>query len=185
MPAVKSDKMTIDAFLAWCETQEERYELVDGVPQMMTGARKAHDRIMRRALRRLEDRLEGGPCEPFSDDIAVEIGSTNVLRPDVVVDCGDRDGSRLTADKPVLVIEVLSKSTRSTDLLRKSIQYKTVPTLRYLLFLETEQVAGAFFSRNDDGHWSDMWLVGRDTPIDMPEINVSLTLGDFYEADTP
>lgn len=185
MPAVKSQKMTIDEFLVWCETQEERYELIDGVPRMMTGARKAHDRIMRRALRRLEDQLEGGPCEPFSDDIAVEIGASSVLRPDVVVGCGDRDGSRLTADMPVLVIEVLSKSTRSIDLLRKSIEYKSVPTLRYLLFLEMELVTGAFYACGDDGHWSDMWLVGRDTVIEMPEINVSLTLGDFYEADTP
>lgn len=184
MTALKSDPMTIEAFLDWCETQEDRYELVDGVPRMMTGARKVHDRIMRRALRQLEDRLAGTPCEPFSDDLAVRVGEKSLLRPDVVVDCGDPDGDLFVADKPTLIIEVLSKSTRSTDLLRKSIEYKSISSLQFMLFLETDQVAGAFFRRDQDGHWIDMWLIGRDTPISMPEINVSLTLGDFYEAET-
>ena len=35
-----------DEFLLWCLDQEDRYELVNGVPvKMMAGASRAHDRV--------------------------------------------------------------------------------------------------------------------------------------------
>lgn len=185
MPAVKSQKMTIDEFLVWCETQEERYELVDGVPQMMTGARRAHDRVVVRAIMALGARLRGGPCEPHTADIAVTSPFGNVRRPDVMVDCERGDPDDLKARAPVLIIEVLSKSTRNYDLLRKTAEYRAIPSLRYILHVEPDDIAAIFHVRQDDGRWLDTPLVGRDTLIEMPEINVSLTLGDFYEAETP
>lgn len=181
MTALKSDKMTVDEFLEWCLTQEERYELVDGLPQMMTGARKAHDRAMRRGLLALSAKLRGGPCEAFSDDIAVIIPGGQTRRADVVVDCGPSNDDDMRASKPVLVIEVLSPSTRSYDLLRKTAEYKTVPSLRYILHIEPDEVMAIFHERLTDGHWTETPLIGRDTEIHMPEINVSLTLGEFYE----
>src|ERR1019366_1813605 len=99
MTAIKSDRMSPDEFVEWCLTQEERYELVDGVPKMMTGARKAHDRIVRRAMFVLTGRLLGGSCEPFSKDVAVYIPNGQVRRADVVVDCGEYDADDLRATK--------------------------------------------------------------------------------------
>jgi Uma2 family endonuclease len=181
MTALKSDKMTVDEFLEWCLTQEERYELVDGVPQMMTGARRLHDRVVRRALIALDGRLRGGPCEPFTDDIALITPKGQVRRADVLVDCGPMEDDDLRARSPVLVIEVLSKSTRQMDLLRKTAEYKTVPSMRYILLLDPDEVAAIFHVRQADGRWEDTPIIGRDTDIHMPEINVSLTLGEFYE----
>lgn len=181
MTAFNTKRMTPDEFLEWSLTQEERYELVDGVPQVMTGARKAHDRVMRRALLALSGKLRSGPCEPFSDDIAVLIPNGQLRRADVVVDCGPSDGDDLSARAPVLVIEVLSKSTRQMDLLRKTAEYKTIPSMRYIMLLDPDEVVAIFHVRQADGHWEETPLIGRETEIAMPEINVSLTLGDFYE----
>ncbi len=181
MTAIKTAAMTQDEFVVWCLSQDERYELVDGVPQMMTGARKAHDRVVRRAMFLLARQLSGGPCEPFSDDIAVFIPNGQVRRADVVVDCGQYDGDDLHAAKPTLVVEVLSRSTRQMDLLRKTAEYKTIPSMHYILLLDPDEVVAIFHHRLTDEHWTESPLIGRDTEIPMPEINVSLTLGDFYE----
>jgi Uma2 family endonuclease len=183
MTALKSDPMTVEAFLDWCETQEDRYELVDGVPQMMTGARRAHDRVVVNAIMALGARLRGGPCEPHTADIAVTSPFGNVRRPDVTVDCERGGPDDLKARAPVLIIEVLSKSTRTYDLLRKTAEYHAIPSLRYILHIEPDDIAAIFHVRQPDGRWLDTPVIGRDTPIPMPEINVNLTLGDFYEAE--
>ncbi|WP_197311011.1 Uma2 family endonuclease [Methylobrevis albus] len=181
MAELKSEPMSAEAFLAWCLDREERYELVDGLPRMMTGARRAHDRVVLNALIAFGGLLRGSPCEPGSADIAVRIPNGNVRRPDVSIDCGDKDGSLLEATRPVAIVEVLSPSTRQTDLIRKLGEYQTLPSLCYLLFLEPEEVSAVFWHRVPGGTWTYLSLIGRDTDIAMPEVGVTLPLGAFYE----
>jgi Uma2 family endonuclease len=42
--------MTIEEFLAWQMDQEDRYELVDGQPVAIAGAKLRHDRMTGSAL---------------------------------------------------------------------------------------------------------------------------------------
>jgi Uma2 family endonuclease len=184
MTALKIDRMTADEFLAWATTQEGKYELVDGIPRMMVGARKAHDRVVRRALAGLASKLAGSPCEPFSDDLAVHISSIIVRRPDVMVDCGDPSDDLLKADKPVLVIQALSPLTRLIDLLVKTIEYKTVPSLRHILIIDPDEVIAIHHYRHDAGPWQDATLIGRETVIPLTGLGIELTLGEFYEAES-
>jgi Uma2 family endonuclease len=195
MTALKSEKMTVDEFLEWCLTQEERYELVDGVPRLkwsdrapegddphlMTGARRVHDDIVVNGIVALRTKLTGGPCKPHTSDLAITVPAGGVRRPDILVDCEPGSPNDLDASKPVLVVEVLSRSTRNFDLLRKTAEYRTIPSLRYILHIDPDEIAAIFHVRQPDGRWEDAPLIGRDTEISMPEINVSLTLGDFYE----
>ena len=116
--------MTAEAFLDWCLGQEGRWELVDGVPVAMAGARRGHDLIVVNALTSLRPALRGGPCQPFTGDFAVRIPNGNIRRPDVGVDCGPVDLNGLTATDPRLVIEVLSPSTRTFDAIGRLREYR-------------------------------------------------------------
>src|SRR5262249_35842572 len=55
----KPSPLSIDAFRAWTETRpdEERWELIDGVPMMMTPPTKAHQRVASNLERLLNDAL--------------------------------------------------------------------------------------------------------------------------------
>jgi hypothetical protein len=53
--------MSVDEFLAWAQTQEWRYELVDGVPVAMDRAKRRHDRIVLNTLCELGSQLRGKP----------------------------------------------------------------------------------------------------------------------------
>ncbi|WP_077356471.1 Uma2 family endonuclease [Brevundimonas sp. LM2] len=79
--------MTPDAFLDWCQSQEDRWELVDGMPRMMTGATRRHDRIVVNLIADLHSKLRGKPCQPNTADVAALMLHGNVRRPDVTVDC--------------------------------------------------------------------------------------------------
>lgn len=184
MAELKIERMSWDAFLAWTPPDGGCYELVDGVPRAMTGARVKHDRVVRRTLRALEDRLAGGPCEPFTDDIAVVIPNGNVRRPDVTVDCGRIDPEEQSAAAPVLVVEVLSRSTMDYDLLIKILDYKSHPTIRYILFLKPDDYAGILHARAEGGPWADHSLIGPETLVDLPGLGLAIPLADLYPPRT-
>ncbi len=100
-PAVKP--WTVDQFFAWQARQTERYELVSGVPvRMMAGAGNVHDDIVVNLLAELRGQLRGSGCRPFTDDGSLETLPGQIRRPDVGVDCGQRDPDGMKAGMGVL-----------------------------------------------------------------------------------
>src|SRR6202041_1457742 len=106
-------RWTVDEFFDWQARQPERYELVDGFPiRMMAGARNVHDDIVVNLLAELRTQLRGSGCRPFTGDGSIETIPGQIRRPDVGVDCGQRDPAGLKAALPRMVAEVLSPTTR-------------------------------------------------------------------------
>lgn len=172
--------VAMNEFFRWLEKQDERYELVDGQPMMMAGASIRHDDIVMNAGRVLGNQLLDKPCRPRSADIAVAIPAGNIRYPDLTVDCGSPDGSERIADKPTLVIEVASKSTKDFDEVDKLEEYKSVPSMQYILLVAADSPRVRFFYRDEDKHWESRPIIGMESKIDMPLIGVSILLSDVY-----
>src|SRR5215208_2313580 len=68
MSELQLHRMTPEEFFAWQAKQDKLYELVDGLPvlplKMMTGASRAHDRVVVNIIRELANQLRGGPYQP-------------------------------------------------------------------------------------------------------------------------
>lgn len=176
--------MTVEEFFAWQLDQEERYELVDGIPvplRGMTGASNAHDGIVVNIIASLHDQLRGGPCRVATADTAVRTAIRGVRRPDVTVECTPIDPASYEARAPKLLVEVLSPSTRRIDELRKPEEYKRLPTTAAILFIEPRQAQALLLARQSDGTWLDTPFQGLDALILLPEIGASLALRDVYE----
>ena len=175
--------LTVDAFFAWQERQDELYEFVDGrlAPRSMTGATRRHDRIVINAIRAFGMKLAGGPCHPSTADIAVRTRPGRVRRPDLTIDCGPFEPSSLTAHSPVLVLEVLSPSTERTDTIVKVDEYKNLETLRHILIAEPDAAHVLHYWRTDTGPWADLDHIGFETTIDLPALACDLTLAELYE----
>ncbi len=180
--------MSPEEFFAWAEHQEERYELVDGAPVlkfdngpgMMAGASAAHDQIVVNLISGLRNRLRGGPCRVKSADQATRTARGNLRMPDVTVDCGRYVPASFESTAPAVVFEVLSPSTRRTDLLRKVDEYQNVPSLRHFVILEPGRVCAMVWSRGADG-WSSQMVerIAEDMPL--PAVGVALPMAEVYE----
>jgi len=79
-------RMSAEEFLDWSLRQSARYELVDGVPVAMAGAKRRHDHIVMNLHGILFNQLRGHRCRPFSTDTAVRIPAGNIRRPDAGID---------------------------------------------------------------------------------------------------
>lgn len=173
-------KMTADEFLAWNEGQEGRYELIDGVPVAMAGARRRHDRVVVNVLTALGAHLGVGQCHPFSSDTAVRISNYQIRYPDAGVDCGTFHDEKLEADEPRLVVEVLSDTTRAFDLLEKLEEYKSVPALRDIVLVDTDEPKVFHWTRQPGASWERRILEVPEAVVELPELDFVLPFGVLY-----
>ncbi len=173
-------RMTEAEFLAASEGQDGRWELVDGVVTMMVGVRRRHDRIAVNVVALLGDQLAGRTCEPFTSDTFIRIPGGNYRIPDAGVDCGEPDADDRWAAEPRLVIEILSPSTRTFDMFGKLDEYKSVPSITYILLIDPEAPQVTLWTRAGSGGWGHATIAGLDRVIDLPAVDVTLPLADLY-----
>lgn len=195
--AQKQRKWTVEEFLTWHEGQEERYELVGGIPvlkrspvplasegqsgpTMMTGASRRHNKISGNLLRRVSEQLDSTGCDAFANDAAVRTAPDQIRYPDLVVDCGTRLDDGYIFEHPKLVAEILSPSTRSFDLAGKITEYWRIDTLAYILVVDPEQQRAQLHMRQHGGTPTLHLFAGSDDLIDLPDISVTLRLGDLF-----
>ena len=174
------ERMAIEDFLVWAETREERFELVDGVPQMMAGAKRRHDRIVASATRLIGNQLVGRACEPFTADTAVVSPNGNVRLPDAGVDCGQAGDEERAAREPVFVIEVLSPSTRDSDLHGKLEEYKSIPSMLAIALVDADRPCATLWSRGAGGIWDAETVSGEAAVLRIPSIGVELPFAELY-----
>ena len=192
MPALDLDhrpRMSPEEFLAWQRRQDKLYELVDGRPKlplkMMTGASVCHDTVTGNVFANLHNQLRGKPCRPHTDDIAIRMPAGNIRRPDVLVDCGTPDPRDLVAAEPVLVVEVLSPSTVSMDRIHKLDEYKTVPSLKAILLIDTEAPQVTLYAREaGKDTWAREIVEGLEARLALPGLEAMLALDEIYEGVT-
>jgi Uma2 family endonuclease len=109
------DRLSVAAFRAWCATrpEEERWELIDGVPVMMTPPTLAHQRIASNLETLLNAALEAAqlPLEAFQR-AGVNLAGTNSYDPEPDVAVIDRplDSDQRYSDRFYLAAEVVSRS---------------------------------------------------------------------------
>lgn len=169
--------MTLEAFLEWERRQELRYEF-NGVNAIaMTGGTFAHSEIATNIVDALRRRLRGGRCRAIRGDLKV-IAKGHVRYPDAAVTCSPIANDSDIVPDPVVVFEVLSRSTASVDRIIKNAEYEATPTIRHYVMLEQNAVAATVFSR-ESADWRGR-VVGADAVLAFPELGIDVPLREFY-----
>lgn len=183
VPHPKAPWMSREEFRRWAEAQPRgRFERVAGEVVAMAPERVAHNRVKQRAWRALDAavRAAGLPCEALGDGITVEIGEDYDYEPDAVVNCGEPlPDDAVTAPNPVVVVEVLSPSTRSVDTGAKLADYFRVPSVRHYLILRTRDRRVIHHRRSGDGESIETRVVA-DGVIRLNPPGIEVAIADFY-----
>jgi len=109
-----------------------KHEYLGGAIHAMAGATNGHNEIAMNALGVLYGSLRGKPCRPYNSDTKIRLelsGHTRFYYPDAMVVCHPNPRSDSFQDHPVVVIEVLSESTRRIDLGEKCDAYLKIPSI--------------------------------------------------------
>ena len=178
MTEVARQLITAEKYLEITGEDEGRYELIEGVIYAMAPIRTYHSLITSKLNKRLLIHLDGTPCQVYNDPMEVKIDDLSVYAPDVMVDCSDTQENTLYREKPILIVEVLSPSTRRHDKAIKLKKYLTIPTLQEYVLIEQEYVDVEVL-RRDNGWQPEHYFLGDD--VTFTSIDLTLPVEDVYE----
>lgn len=169
--------MTEEEYLKSEPISEVKREYIDGRVYAMAGASNNHARITANILGEFRNHMKGKPCEAFMADTKVKSGQ-NYFYPDVVVDCSNPSGNDSFANAPVIIVEVLSRSTRKMDTTEKLVRYLNIPTLQEYVLVEPDIVSVQVLRRITD--WRpEYYYLGDSVAFD--SIELTLTVEEIYD----
>jgi Uma2 family endonuclease len=177
VPELLGISMTEEEYLRTEPDSEVRREYIDGRAYAMGGASFNHNIISTNILTKCTNHLKGTPCRTFMADMSLHFGKTYVY-PDVLVDCSKIEGKSRFAQAPILIVEVLSKSTRRHDLTKKLIQYINIPTLKEYVLIEQDIVSVQVLRKSND--WKIEYHFLGDL-VRFESIDLSLMVEEIYD----
>lgn len=164
---------------------EMRHEYINGEIVPMTGGTPNHNRIIRNLCTALTIGVRGQTYEVFVADQRLWIPDTQIYTyPDVMVVAGElayQVGRRDTLTNPLLIIEVLSASTRSYDRGDKFAAYRTIPTLAEYLLVDQYSYQVEHYAKTGAKQWLLQVYDEPETTLQLTTLEVAIALTDIYD----
>ena len=178
--SARHHRHSLDAYFAVERMSPARHEFAEGQIYVMAGGTPRHDWLESRMVQTLGARLGDGPCFVMTSNRRIATADDLYTYADASVFCGEMTiGADQTATNPVVLVEVLSDSTRDYDRGEKLARYQTIPSLRHVLLVEQQRVDMELWSRTVDG-WTRQVVTELDGVVDLPAIGVRLSPRELY-----
>lgn len=180
------DPLSESEFVLGEPMAEYRSEYADGRAWAMSGGTYSHAKIASNLSRVLGNKLEGKDCEEVCGDVLIFVESCRSYRyPDLFVVCGEPkfewEGEQAVTN-PVLVVEVLSKSTEFIDRNDKFFEYFSIPSVREYLLVSQEDFHVESFQKIGQGEWKMCAYRGLESELYLASLDISLDMRVVYHA---
>ncbi len=184
-PAQKKPRFFTPAeYLEFERESEFRHEYLDGEIYEMAGATKRHNRISTNIIRLLDNQMLERDCNVYGSDMRVKISETEKYTyPDVVAICGEEfyeDETEDTLLNPMLIVEVLSKSTEGYDRGGKFEYYQTIESFNEYVLISQEPFRVEQFVRKERNVWTYFEFRQPSDVVKLHSVSCEISLGDIY-----
>lgn len=173
---LKTQQFSIEDYLAYEQTADCKHEYINGDIYAMAGASKNHQSITDNVLGEIRQHLKNTPCRPFGSDVKIKAGN-DFFYPDVMVVCEDKTNNPYYTESPLLVVEVLSKSTRRNDETIKRNAYQAIPSVMEYVLIEQDFV-DVEICRRSSGWVSNHYFLGDEVWLE--SIELTLPVSEIY-----
>ncbi|MCL2322873.1 MAG: Uma2 family endonuclease [Oscillospiraceae bacterium] len=170
--------------------KDERWEILDGVPYMLSAPLWEHQAISSKIVSQLDRQLEGSPCLVFAAPFDLKLTNKNerdedistVVQPDILVIC-DKPGLKGTGYKgvPEFVIEILSDSTARYDMIKKLGKYEKLGIKEYWII--DPEIKRVFVFVLNNGIYGKPDFYFEDDKIKLKTLeNIEVDLGPVFNS---
>jgi Uma2 family endonuclease len=178
---------TLQEYLSREARESEKHEFYNGKIVKMPGGTHTHSEIAANMVTALKIGIRQivSKFRVYSSDLKIYIEKANTsVYPDVLVICEEPQFWQTRKDiivNPLLVVEVLSPSTRTFDRMGKFELYKMLPSFQeYVLINADEPFVETRFQEA-----TDLWRMRKETDmqknITLHSIGVTISMSDIYE----
>jgi Uma2 family endonuclease len=168
--------MSFEQYLLLVRNSDQRYEYWDGEVRLMAGGSSNHATITLNFAVALDQALSDDALyHPYVADKLVRVAPTKTVIPDIVVSCDNADqGESQIIDSPVLVVEVLSRSTEVTDRFVKLALYQAKESIQEIVFISQVIQRVEAFSRSTRGWLYQQYGTGQSFLLGSLDIKVEV-----------
>jgi Uma2 family endonuclease len=180
----KIQEMSVEEYLASEERASVRHEYIDGRVFAMSGVTKRHNVIAGNLFSILRNHVRGSRCRAYVSDVKARVQATNSFYyPDLMVSCEKYDEKSVYSDCPVLLVEVLSRSSAMIDRREKVLAYRQIEALQEYLIVHQTKKKVELHRKNDRGNWEIVEFVeGAEPQLDsIPVGPLRFPLESIYE----
>jgi len=188
-----NSKITEEQYLQGELVAEFKHEFIDGEAYAMAGASETHNLLSLNMASELRNQLKGTPCRTFIADMKVKVAN-DFFYPDVMVVCqqdiamdgvyaASQSGTGAANDfdyykqSPVIIVEILSKSTRKFDKNAKRLKYQNISTLEEYVLIDQSIAEIEVFKKKE--HWQAFYYYLGDA-ITFESLGVTVLVEDIY-----
>lgn len=184
MASIVTRRVTPEEYLELERAAEFRHEYRDGEIVAMSGASRWHVRIVSNLVAELGTQFRETACNVYPIDLRVSADASRLFTyPDVIITCGEEkflDKHFETLLNPVVLIEVLSPSTKSYDRGEKFRRYRTLESLREYLLVAQDEMHIEHWTRQSDGNWTKTEFRNPDEIIKLVSVGAELRVTEVY-----
>ncbi|MBO9998838.1 MAG: Uma2 family endonuclease [Cyanobacteria bacterium SID2] len=183
--AIEQKKYTPQEYLDLETDGEERHDYMDGDIVLMPGGTPNHNRIALNLAGFLNFTLKRQPYDVFIADQRLWIPQKRIYTyPDVIVvrdDIQFQEGRNDTIVNPLIIVEVLSPSTRSYDKGDKFAAYRTIPGFCEYLLIEQDIPHVEHYLKTDKNQWLFSEYDGIEASFEFGSIESSIDFSELYD----
>ncbi len=192
MEQVAEKRYTEEEYFALEEAERDiKHEFFGGEIIAIPGAEMAHNSICANIIGELRNEIikKNKKCRVLTSDQRVkgydkEQGESAYFYPDVVLVCGTPELTAETIPKtllnPTILVEVLSKSNTSREVMTKLKFYAAIDSLTDVLLVDSESILVTHFARAKEGDWLTCAYAKRSESVRIPTHDLELRLGEIY-----
>jgi Uma2 family endonuclease len=182
-------KFSIEEYIELEQSSEERYEYFVGEVFAMAGGSLEHAIIATNIAGSLNNKLSGKNCRAINSDMRVKVPADPPYRyPDVTVVCGEPITEKYLGQvmlvNPVLLVEVLSPTTKDYDKDEKFLGYQSIASFQEYLLVAQERSHVTRYVRQADNQWVRSDFIGLDSAVEVKSLGVTLPLSEIYQGVT-
>ncbi len=174
-----------EEYLAMEEQAEHKSEYFNGETFAMVGASYNHNIITGNFFASLNVSLEKSACTAFTSDMRLQVKANGLYTyPDAMVVCGKPEfaaGRNDTITNPILIVEVLSPSTKNYDRGQKFMLYRDIETLVDYVLVDQDRPHVEYFHRLDDGRWLLTEFNTTDATLQLEALQLELPITRIYQ----
>lgn len=167
-PKPKRRKMSLKAYFEAEDKALDKHEFHDGNITNMAGAALQHNQLAVRVARLIDNFVEEQDLAYIvsNSDTKIRIESYHkVVYPDAVVICEKPEffeNRKDTITNPLIVVEILSKSTEAHDRSLKFEYYRSLPSFKEYVLIHQEEKRMSVYTQQADDTWIVRDYIGED-----------------------
>jgi Uma2 family endonuclease len=173
-----------EEYLAMEKAAETKHEFFKGEIFAMAGASLRHNKLFSNLFIEIGIALRGKACKPYGSDMRIHIPENTLYTyPDISIICDEMIPSDLdenTIVLPMVIIEILSKSTKSYDRGDKFKLYRDIASLQEYHLVDSESISVESWRINSKKNWELEEYKSIQENFCMPAVGVTIPLRDVY-----